>query len=118
MILKISLFNYLLIHSTFTETNQHSVNHFSLTKFQTCSSLFLSADLPFLQCLFFRKFITTNSIVTPLRCTFFLFIFIYSHVHTLFGSLLSPIPSLSSCPHPTLPYPRLTTRQNLFCPYL
>jgi hypothetical protein len=43
----------------------------------------------------------------------FFSLFIYSHVHTLFGPFLSPAPapSLSS---PTL----LASRQNLFCPYL
>jgi hypothetical protein len=42
---------------------------------------------------------------------FYLFIyFIYSHVHTLFGSFLSP--------PPTPPPPLLASRQNMFCPYL
>jgi hypothetical protein len=37
-------------------------------------------------------------------------LFIYSHVHTLFGSFLPPAPLL----HP-LPHSSLTSRQNLFC---
>jgi hypothetical protein len=40
----------------------------------------------------------------------YLFLFIYSHVHTLFGSFLSPAPN----PLPLRPTP-LASRQNLFC---
>jgi hypothetical protein len=43
----------------------------------------------------------------------FTFFFIYSHVHTLFGSFLPPAP----CPYLFLP-PSLTSRQNLFCLFL
>jgi hypothetical protein len=45
---------------------------------------------------------------------FFKKLFIYSHVHALFGSFLPPCPSLPPAPH--LPY--LISRQNLFYPYL
>jgi hypothetical protein len=44
---------------------------------------------------------------------FFLSLFIYSYVHTLFGSFL-PFPS-SPLPLPPIP---LASRQNLFCPFL
>jgi hypothetical protein len=40
------------------------------------------------------------------------FFFIYSHVHTLFGSFLPP----AHLSHPSSP-PRLSSRQVLFCPY-
>jgi hypothetical protein len=43
---------------------------------------------------------------------FFSFL-LYSYVHTMFGSFLSP--SLCSLPYPRQPF---TTRQKLFCPYL
>jgi hypothetical protein len=39
------------------------------------------------------------------------FLFIYSHVDTSFGSFLPP-------PPPPSPPLSLTSRQNLFCPYL
>jgi hypothetical protein len=45
----------------------------------------------------------------------FYLLFIYSYVHTLFGSFLPPAP----CPLPPLfTPPPLTSRHNLFCPYL
>jgi hypothetical protein len=47
---------------------------------------------------------------------FSFFLFIYVQVCTLFGSFLPPPPPCSP-PHP-LPSPHLTSRQNLFCPYL
>jgi hypothetical protein len=50
---------------------------------------------------------------TLLRPNFFpfLFLFIYSYVHTLFEPCLPPAPCL-------LPLPALTSRQNLFCSLL
>jgi hypothetical protein len=49
-----------------------------------------------------------------LKFLFILFLlFIYSYVHTLFGSFLPP----AHCPLPLFP-PPLTSRQNLFCPLL
>jgi hypothetical protein len=44
---------------------------------------------------------------------FFLLLFIYSHVHTLFGSFLPTAPGS----HPLSPTP-LASRQNPLCPYL
>jgi hypothetical protein len=49
--------------------------------------------------------------VLPFQAVFFLLFFIYSHVHTLFGSVLPPAPTLS-------PAFLLASRQILFCPYL
>jgi hypothetical protein len=46
----------------------------------------------------------------PYAQFFFLLLFIYSHVYTLFGSFLYP----ASLPHP---FSTLSSRQVLFCPY-
>jgi hypothetical protein len=42
------------------------------------------------------------------------FLFIYSHVHILFGPFLPLLPTASSIS----PQPRLASRQSLFCPFL
>jgi hypothetical protein len=60
-----------------------------------------------------RKVVKPVKILVSLVFIYLPKLFIYSHVHTLFGSFLPPAP----LPHPLSPSP-LTSGQNLLCPYL